>query len=110
MADVRIRYYRPEGLPRQFCLGLSLPPKWSEAGSRIRDKADEQNFKLTKYELEPLEDDRITVNVECCGVCGSVSFFPVLSGRIGYKAATPFVIPSCPSHHTLNTDVARKEE
>lgn len=29
------------------------------------------NFKLTKYELEPLEDDRVTVAVECCGVCGS---------------------------------------
>ncbi|KIR56154.1 alcohol dehydrogenase (NADP+) [Cryptococcus gattii Ru294] len=29
------------------------------------------NFELKKYELEPLEDDRITVAVECCGVCGS---------------------------------------
>ena len=33
----------------------------------------QQNFKLTKYELEPLEDDRVTVAVECCGVCGSAS-------------------------------------
>jgi alcohol dehydrogenase (NADP+) len=32
-----------------------------------------QNFQVKKYELEPLEDDRVTVNVECCGVCGSVS-------------------------------------
>lgn len=36
-------------------------------------KGSLQDFKVTKYELEPLEDDRVTVNVECCGVCGSVS-------------------------------------
>jgi hypothetical protein len=38
-----------------------------------------QNFQLTKYELEPLADDRVTVAVECCGVCGSVSWLNVLS-------------------------------
>ncbi|ORX34173.1 putative zinc-type alcohol dehydrogenase [Kockovaella imperatae] len=32
---------------------------------------DDYKFELTKYELEPLTSDRITVAVECCGVCGS---------------------------------------
>ncbi|WRT65875.1 uncharacterized protein IL334_002826 [Kwoniella shivajii] len=40
-------------------------------GYAIKDAKDYLNFELTKYELEPLEDDRVTVNVECCGVCGS---------------------------------------
>lgn len=42
-----------------------------------------QNFKLTKYELEPLEDDRVTVAVEVCGVCGSVSRY---EAHVGYNA------------------------
>jgi len=40
-------------------------------GYTITDPKDYLNFKLTKYELEPLEDDRVTVAVEVCGVCGS---------------------------------------
>ncbi|WWC68457.1 uncharacterized protein I206_102385 [Kwoniella pini CBS 10737] len=40
-------------------------------GYAIKDPKDYFNFELTKYELEPLEDNRVTVAVECCGVCGS---------------------------------------
>ncbi|KAK4684218.1 hypothetical protein P7C73_g5972, partial [Tremellales sp. Uapishka_1] len=40
-------------------------------GYAITDPKDYLNFQLKKYELEPLSDDRVTVAVECCGVCGS---------------------------------------
>ncbi|KAI9635001.1 putative zinc-type alcohol dehydrogenase [Dioszegia hungarica] len=40
-------------------------------GYAVFDPKDYLNFKLQKYELEPSADDRVTVAVECCGVCGS---------------------------------------
>ena len=41
-------------------------------GYAITDQKKYLDFQLKKYELESLQDDRITVNVEVCGVCGSV--------------------------------------
>ncbi|ORY28631.1 chaperonin 10-like protein [Naematelia encephala] len=40
-------------------------------GYAVTDPKDYLNFQLKKYELEPLADDRVTVAVEVCGVCGS---------------------------------------
>ncbi|ODO07510.1 alcohol dehydrogenase (NADP+) [Cryptococcus wingfieldii CBS 7118] len=40
-------------------------------GYAIDSPKDYPNFYLKEYELEPLAEDRITVAVECCGVCGS---------------------------------------
>ena len=42
-------------------------------GYAITDPKKYLDFELKKYELEPLKDDRVTVAVEVCGVCGSVS-------------------------------------
>lgn len=47
-----------------------------------------QQFKLRKYELEPMTDDRVTVAVECCGVCGSVR---APSPRSAITLSDPFV-------------------
>lgn len=47
-----------------------------------------QQFKLRKYELEPMKDDRVTVAVECCGVCGSVR---APSPRSAITLSDPFV-------------------
>ncbi|GFZ43254.1 alcohol dehydrogenase (NADP+) [Saitozyma sp. JCM 24511] len=59
------------------------------SGYAIADPKDYLNFKLTKYELEPLEDDRVTVAVEVCGVCGSDHH--TISGGWG-PFATKFVV------------------
>lgn len=40
-------------------------------GYAITDPKNYLDFQVKEYELEPLEADRITVAVECCGVCGS---------------------------------------
>ncbi|WVQ85492.1 hypothetical protein IAT38_007657 [Cryptococcus sp. DSM 104549] len=40
-------------------------------GYAITDPKKYLDFELKEYELEPLEEDRVTVAVECCGVCGS---------------------------------------
>lgn len=58
-------------------------------GYAIKDPKNYLNFELTKYELEPLADDRITVAVECCGVCGSDHH--TISGGWG-PFATKFVV------------------
>jgi alcohol dehydrogenase (NADP+) len=44
-------------------------------GYAITDQKKYLDFQLKKYELESLQDDRITVAVEVCGVCGSVRLF-----------------------------------
>lgn len=48
---------------------LANPPV---LGYAITDQKKYLDFELKKYELEPLKDDRVTVAVEVCGVCGSV--------------------------------------
>jgi D-arabinose 1-dehydrogenase-like Zn-dependent alcohol dehydrogenase len=45
---------------------------WLTVGYAITDQKKYLDFQLKKYELESLQDDRITVAVEVCGVCGSV--------------------------------------
>lgn len=45
-------------------------------GYAITDPKKYLDFELKKYELEPLKDDRVTVAVEVCGVCGSVRPLP----------------------------------
>ncbi|WVO13393.1 hypothetical protein L204_101008 [Cryptococcus depauperatus] len=59
-------------------------------GYAIVDLKNYLDFQLTKYELEPLEDDRITVAVEVCGVCGSDHH--TISGGWG-PFETKFVVP-----------------
>jgi hypothetical protein len=54
------------------------------AGYAITDQKKYLDFELKKYELESLQDDRITVAVEVCGVCGSVS-------RFQYQHGLPFL-------------------
>jgi hypothetical protein len=49
----------------EICTGLIV-------GYAITDQKKYLDFQLKKYELESLQDDRITVAVEVCGVCGSV--------------------------------------
>lgn len=49
--------------PFGFCLQI---------GYAITDQKKYLDFELKKYELESLQDDRITIAVEVCGVCGSV--------------------------------------
>jgi hypothetical protein len=69
----RLRHQGPQEL-----LGASpvtSMPRRTDESMNISCAYD-QDFELTKYELEPLADDRITVAVECCGVCGSVRTFP----------------------------------
>ncbi|KAK8865717.1 hypothetical protein IAR55_000863 [Kwoniella newhampshirensis] len=58
-------------------------------GYAITDPKKYLDFELKKYELEPLEDDRITVAVEVCGVCGSDHH--TISGGWG-PFATKFVV------------------
>lgn len=55
------RYYRYDQLVDLYRIGYA-----------ITDPKKYLDFELKKYELEPLKDDRITVAVEVCGVCGSV--------------------------------------
>jgi len=59
-------------------------------GYAIFDPKEYTNFKLHKYELEPLEDDRVTVAVECCGVCGSDHH--TISGGWGPWETPDFVV------------------
>lgn len=50
---------------------MSAPVNNQATGYAVKDPKHYLDFEVTKYELEPLEDDRVTVAVECCGVCGS---------------------------------------
>lgn len=52
-------------------------------GYAITDSKKYLDFELKKYELEPMKDDRVTVAVEVCGVCGSVSVSTVRPELIG---------------------------
>jgi hypothetical protein len=65
----------------EICTGLIV-------GYAITDQKKYLDFQLKKYELESLQDDRITVAVEVCGVCGSVRISSVLS-PIPISAALP---------------------
>ncbi|WVF70690.1 hypothetical protein IAT40_005483 [Kwoniella sp. CBS 6097] len=66
-----------------------MAPITHATGYAIKDPKNYLDFELTKYELEPLEDDRITVAVEVCGVCGSDHH--TISGGWG-PFATKFVV------------------
>lgn len=59
--------------PARADLRLCSSSLVDETGYAVTDPKKYLNFELKKYELEPLKDDRITVAVEVCGVCGSVS-------------------------------------
>lgn len=66
-------------------------------GYAITDQKRYLDFQLKKYELESLQDDRITVAVEVCGVCGSVgSFLLFLAPIIPHALLSPPRSPSLP--------------
>ncbi|WOO80960.1 NADP-dependent alcohol dehydrogenase 6 [Vanrija pseudolonga] len=50
---------------------MSAPKNNQATGYAITSPSDYLNFQKKTYELEPLEANRVTVAVECCGVCGS---------------------------------------
>lgn len=50
---------------------MSAPVDNKAKGYAVSDQKNYLDFQVKEYELEPLEDDRVTVAVECCGVCGS---------------------------------------
>lgn len=49
----------------------AAPQNNKARGYAVTDPKKYLDFEVKEYELEPLEDDRITVAVEVCGVCGS---------------------------------------
>jgi D-arabinose 1-dehydrogenase-like Zn-dependent alcohol dehydrogenase len=59
-------------------------------GYAITDQKKYLDFQLRKYELESLQDDRITVAVEVCGVCGSVRLFSASSSLVALTARHTF--------------------
>lgn len=74
---------------KRCLLSLTLPVSFILCtelilGYAITDQKKYLDFQLKKYELESLQDDRITVAVEVCGVCGSVCH-PLLCARISPK-------------------------
>jgi alcohol dehydrogenase (NADP+) len=73
--------------PKNYLVCVSPP---SHCLHEPREALTQQDFKLTKYELEPLADDRITVAVECCGVCGSDHH--TITGGWG-PWVTEFIVP-----------------
>ncbi|KAL7419491.1 alcohol dehydrogenase [Cryptotrichosporon argae] len=75
------------------------PTVANASGYAIHDPKDYLNFKVTEYPLEPLEDDRVTVAVEVCGVCGSDHH--TISGGWG-PWATKFVVTG---HEVIGTVV-----
>ncbi|BEI87051.1 hypothetical protein CcaverHIS002_0703970 [Cutaneotrichosporon cavernicola] len=50
---------------------MAAPTNNMARGYAVTDPKNYLDFQVKEYELEPLADDRITVAVECCGVCGS---------------------------------------
>jgi len=78
-------------------------------GYAITDQKKYLDFQLKKYELESLQDDRITVAVEVCGVCGSVRLSPLSTAYDHTCPPSPSLIKSDRNgvgadrqdHHTL---------
>ncbi len=53
-----------------------MAPLQSAKGYAITDTKNYTDFSVKEYKLKTAESHDVDIEIECCGVCGSVSYSP----------------------------------